>query len=462
MACVISAISSNSGKTLLSLLFISWIKSINKTVQPFKVGPDYLDPQQHTAVSKKACRNLDLILSGEIWVKENFFHFGGLTDFSFVEGVMGLFDGIGSTSKGSTAELAKVLNLPVVLIVDARGKAASLAALIKGFRDHDRDLKIEGVVLNNVQTLRHEKILLEVLDQINIKTLGFIPYCKDLYLPAKDLGLAPAHEILNLEIKVKKWASVAIDCLDIGSFKKLLLPPEYKQKKINLQPKKDSVLVHPVAIAEDDAFHFRYQETKEILEENDMPTITWKPLENEQIPKEAKGLIIPGGFPERYANQLSNSTNSLNSIRTFSKKFPIYAECGGMMLLGKSIFDLEGKEHSMAGILPFKAKKGNLKIGYRETISKNKSPITNPGNKQIGHEFHRWEIINESYSLKTKPLWDIKGWNIELKNEGYCNHLIHASWIHLHWASSPLIIYNWKQSIINNESNNSAFKNKFL
>ena len=166
MACVISAISSNSGKTLLSLLLISWLKSINKTVQTFKVGPDYLDPQQLTAVSKKACRNLDLVLSGESWVKENFNHYGGLTDYSFVEGVMGLFDGIGSSSKGSTAELAKVLNLPVVLIVDARGKAASLAALIKGFREHDKELKIAGVVLNNVQTPRHEKILFEVLDQI--------------------------------------------------------------------------------------------------------------------------------------------------------------------------------------------------------------------------------------------------------------------------------------------------------
>ena len=448
MACVISAISSNSGKTLLSLLLISWLKSINKTVQTFKAGPDYLDPQQLTAVSNKACRNLDLILSGENWVKENFNHFGGLTDYSIVEGVMGLFDGIGSTSKGSTAELAKVLRLPVVLIVDARGKAASLAALLKGFREHDKELKIAGVVLNNVQTPRHKKILLEVLNQINIKALGCIPSSKDLFLPARDLGLVPAHEILELEIKVKKWASIAKDYLDIESFKKLLSPPESNKKTINLFPKKESEFIHPIAIAEDDAFHFRYQETKELLEENGMPTISWKPLENEQIPKEAKGLIIPGGFPEQHANKLSNSTQSLNSIKMFSKKFPIYAECGGMMILGESIFDLEGKEHPMAGILPFKAKKGNLKIGYRETISKNKSPITSPGDKLIGHEFHRWEIINERYNTQIKPLWDLKGWDIEIKNEGFCNHLIHASWIHLHWASSPLILENWKKNVI--------------
>ena len=446
MACVISAVSSNSGKTLLSLVLISWLKSINKTVQTFKVGPDYLDPQQLTAVSDKACRNLDLILSSESWVLENFNHYGALTDYSFVEGVMGLFDGIGSSSKGSTAELAKVLKLPVVLIVDARGQAASLAALIKGFREHDKELNIAGVVLNNVQTPRHEKILLEVLDQININSLGSLPLCQDLYLPSRHLGLAPAHEILDLETKVKKWASIAKNYLDIESFRKLLSPPKTNNKTINFLQKKESGLIHPIAIAEDEAFHFRYQETKELLENNGMQTITWRPLENEQIPKEAKGLIIPGGFPEQHANQLSNSKISLDSIKMFSKKFPIYAECGGMMLLGKSIFDLEGREHTMAGILPFKAKKGSLKIGYRKATSKNKSPITTPGNKLMGHEFHRWEIIKENCNSNINPLWDIKGWNLDIKNEGFCNHLIHASWIHLHWASSPLIIENWKKN----------------
>ena len=448
MACVISAISSNSGKTLLSLLLISWLKSINKTVQTFKVGPDYLDPQQLTAVSNKACRNLDLILSGESWVKENFNYFGGLTDYSFVEGVMGLFDGIGSSSKGSTAELAKVLSLPIVLIVDARGKAASLAALIKGFKEHDKELKIAGVVLNNVQSLRHEKILLEVLNHINIKSLGCLPNCKDLNLPTRHLGLAPAHEILNLETKKRKWSAIAKEYLDIESLKKLLLPPNSNNKKIDFLQNKGSGFIHPIAIAEDEAFHFRYQETKELLERNGMPTISWKPLENEQIPYEAKGLIIPGGFPEQHAHQLSNSKTSLKSIKIFSKKFPIYAECGGMMLLGKSIFDLEGREHLMAGILPFKAKKSNLMIGYRELRSKNKSPITNPGDKLIGHEFHRWELINESHDKRIDFLWDIKGWNMKKTNEGFCNHLIHASWIHLHWASSPLIIENWKKSVI--------------
>ena len=251
--------------------------------------------------------------------------------------------------------------------------------------------------------------------------------CEDLYLPSRHLGLAPAHEILNLEIKVKKWTSIAKDYLDIESFNKLLLSPKSKSNSINHLQRNDSGLVHPIAIAEDKAFHFRYQETKELLEKNGMPTITWKPLENEPIPTKAKGLINPGGFPEHHAKQLSESKISLNSIKIFAKKFPIYAECGGMMLLGKSIFDLEGREHLMAGILPFKVKKGNLKIGYREAVSKNKSPVTTPGNKLIGHEFHRWEIIKKNIASGINPLWDLKGWNIKIKNEGFCNQLINAS-----------------------------------
>ncbi len=448
MACVISATSSNSGKTLLSLILIAWLRGKKQTVQTFKVGPDYLDPQQLSAVSNNACRNLDLILSGEKWVKESFYHFGRLTDFSFVEGVMGLFDGVGSSSRGSTAELAKALNLPVILIVDARGKAASLAALIKGFTEHDKELKIAGIVLNNVQSNRHREILLEVLNQINVKSLGCLPHCEELFLPSRHLGLAPVHEIVDLEKKVKKWSSIAKDYLDTETFKRLLLSPNSKVKTINFLPKKESKLIYPIAIAEDEAFHFRYCETKELLEKNGMPTISWKPLENEHIPKEAKGLIIPGGFPEQHAKQLSNSKISLESIKVFSNKFPIYAECGGMMLLGMSVFDYEGEEHSMAGILPFRAKKGNLKIGYREAIGKNKSPIVVPGDNFMGHEFHRWEIINEDHNSEIKSVWDVKGWNIEMKNEGFCNNLIHASWIHLHWASSPRILYNWKRTVM--------------
>ncbi len=450
MACVISSASSSSGKTLLSLLLVSWVKSEHNSIQTFKVGPDYLDPQQLSAVSNKSCRNLDLILSGKKWVKESFNFFGGSTDFSLVEGVMGLFDGIGPTTKGSTADVARFLGLPIVLIVDARGKAASIAALVNGFKEFDKDLEIAGVVLNHVQTSRHKKILVEVLTQIGVKVLGSLPNCAELILQSRHLGLAPAHEIKDLPQRIEEWASIAKSNLDIKSFKKLLISPKSTVNPIQSLSGKEPGITAPIAIAEDNAFHFKYEETKDLLEKNGMPILIWKPLENEEIPKGAKGLIIPGGFPEQYAEQLSNSKKSLTAVKSFIKKYPVYAECGGMLLLGESLFDLEGKEYSMAGVLPFKAKKGNLKIGYREILGIDRSPIIEPGDKLIGHEFHRWRIETRSNSHEINQPWETKGWDIKKKKEGFSNNLVHASWIHLHWASSPIILRNWMKTLKRN------------
>ena len=450
MACVISSASSSSGKTLLSLLLVSWIKSEQNSIQTFKVGPDYLDPQQLSAVSNKACRNLDLILSEKEWVKESFNFFGGLTDFSLVEGVMGLFDGIGPTTKGSTADVAKLLELPIVLIIDARGKAASIAALVNGFKEFDKDLEIAGVVLNHVQTSRHKKILVEVLTQIGVKVLGSLPNCAELILQSRHLGLAPAHEIKNLTQRIEEWASIAKSNLDIKSFKKLLTSPKSTINPIQSFSVTGPRITTPIAIAEDNAFHFKYEETKDCLEKNGMPILIWRPLKDEEIPKGAKGLIIPGGFPEQYAEQLSNSKKSLTAVKSFIKKYPVYAECGGMLLLGKSLFDLEGKEYSMADILPFKAKKGSLKIGYREMSGIAKSPIIEPGDKLIGHEFHRWRIETRNNSLDINQPWETKGWERKEMKEGFCNNLIHASWIHLHWASSPIILRNWIKTLKKN------------
>ncbi|HJL69220.1 MAG TPA: AAA family ATPase, partial [Prochlorococcaceae cyanobacterium Gl_MAG_24] len=169
MACVIAAPASGTGKTLLSLVLTAWARSRGLSLQPFKVGPDYLDPQQLTVASEKPCRNLDLLLCGPDWVKESFHCFGGSADLALVEGVMGLFDGIGTSELGSTAAVARHLGLPVVLVVDASGQAGSIAALVKGFRDHDRQLKLAGVVLNRINSNRHKELLKEVLSSIGIK-----------------------------------------------------------------------------------------------------------------------------------------------------------------------------------------------------------------------------------------------------------------------------------------------------
>ena len=460
MACVITAPSSSSGKTLLSLVLISWAKCNGISIQPFKVGPDYLDPQLLTLTSNKICRNLDLILTNPDWVKENFYKYGGIADLALIEGVMGLFDGLGYTQKGSTAEVASQLNLPIVLIVNARSQAASLAALVKGFRDHNAHLKLAGVVLNQVNTTRHQNLLKEVLNSIDVKTLGALPNNPKLAIPSRYLGLIPAHEISDLKKRMEQWSQIAEQHLDLEAFQKLLKAPVAKYNETREETTNRTIKSHldqyPIAIAQDQAFHFRYQETKEYLEDLGMPLIAWKPTEDEEIPKESRGLIIPGGFPEQFAEQISQSHRSLSSIKSFYGRHPIYAECGGMLLLGKSINDYKGKSHRMADLLPFHAKKGNLTVGYRKLKGLNNSLILKKGEQINGHEFHHWQLEGIKSTMKNNrskreiglnPPWEINGWGLKPSKEGWSNRFLHASWVHLHWPSSSNVLDLWLKAV---------------
>ncbi|HGY5535888.1 MAG TPA: cobyrinate a,c-diamide synthase [Prochlorococcus sp.] len=465
MACVIAAPASGTGKTLLSLVLTAWARSRGLSLQPFKVGPDYLDPQQLTVASEKPCRNLDLLLCGPDWVKESFHCFGGSADLALVEGVMGLFDGIGTSELGSTAAVARHLGLPVVLVVDASGQAGSIAALVKGFRDHDRQLKLAGVVLNRVNSNRHKELLKEVLSSIGIKVLGCLPRQPELSLPSRHLGLAPAHELERLEARLKAWSHLAETHLDLKSFKTLLQAPAWTRNPIDAllneeKKRKPPLQPRPVAVAQDEAFHFRYPETKECLEILGMPVLPWRPLNDEPLPAQAEGVILPGGFPEQYAARLSQCNRSMAELRAWYGRRPIYAECGGMLLLGQSLTDLEGQAHPMTGLLPFHAKKGTLQVGYRSLHVKEDSLVVRNGDQLMGHEFHRWELHRTSTAdhskshtdckreiNKPKPPWQVEGWRLQQHPEGWSHRTLHASWVHLHWASCSMISHRWRAAL---------------
>ena len=211
---------------------------------------------------------------------------------------------------------------------------------------------------------------------------------------------------------------------------------------------------YPVAIAQDKAFHFRYPETKEYLEAMGMPLINWQPTENQPIPTQAKALIIPGGFPELFAEEISDSTKSLESIRAFFGKRPIYAECGGMLLLGEFLTDIEGKKFPMCKLLPFNATKDKLKVGYRKLKSIQNSLILNKGDTLVGHEFHYWKInpTQNKFHKDIVPPWEVNGWKLTQKEEGWSNNLLHASWIHLHWPTASNVLDLWLKSITKQNS----------
>ncbi|EHA63113.1 cobyrinate a,c-diamide synthase [Synechococcus sp. WH 8016] len=451
MACVIAAPSSSSGKTLLSLSLIAWAQQKGLSIQPFKVGPDYLDPQLLGASAGRPCRNLDLPLCGPDWVKTSFHGYGGRCDLALVEGVMGLFDGIGSTGEGSSAAVAKHLQLPVVLVVDAGGQARSLAALVSGFRDLDPDLHFAGVVLNRVSTERHRSLLEEVLAAINVPCLGCLPRDSSLDLPSRHLGLAPAHELDQLNVRLGQWAAIADQHLQMGVFERLMQAPTPGPEPIQTvlakalaEDSKREPL--PVAVAQDNAFHFRYPEMQDCLEAMGMPVIPWHPLEDEPLPQEAYGLVIPGGFPELHAKQLSRCQQSLSGLRDWLQHKPLYAECGGMLMLGTSLMDGEGETHAMAGVLPFHAQRGTLQVGYRRLTASCDSLLLKAGDQWMGHEFHRWQLSEEPVG-RWQSLWQVDGWHVDRREEGWALPTVHASWVHLHWASSSTISCRWRDAL---------------
>lgn len=448
MACLIAAPSSGSGKTLLTLSLIAWARQQGQSIQPFKVGPDYLDPQLLTAASGRPCRNLDLSLCGEDWVRGSFLRHGSTADLAVVEGVMGLFDGIGPSSDGSSAAVAAALQLPVVLVVDASGQAQSLAALVRGFQQHDPSLRLAGVVLNRVSSPRHRELLDAVLEGIDVPLLGSLPRNLSLELPSRHLGLAPAHELERLEGRLEAWASLAQEHLDLGALLPLLQPPSSRVPPLESlhaePPNGTSRSLLPVAVAQDAAFHFRYPEMQESLEALGMPVLSWSPLADEAIPEEATGLILPGGFPEQHAAALSECKQSLTALRHWFRQRPLYAECGGMLLLGQTLTDLEGRAHPMAGVLPFGARRGNLQVGYRQLTATADSLLLRKGERYVGHEFHRWSLETVG---KEESLWQVEGWRSQRREEGWNLNNVHASWVHLHWGGCSTISCRWRAAL---------------
>ncbi|MEX1317245.1 MAG: cobyrinate a,c-diamide synthase [Synechococcaceae cyanobacterium] len=470
MACLIAAPASGSGKTLLSLCLAALARRRGLRLQPFKVGPDYLDPQLLSRVSGRACRNLDPLLCGESWVRRCFHWHGGRADLALVEGVMGLFDGRGPGSEGSSAAVAALLDLPVVLVVEASRQAGSIAALVCGFRDHGPPrVRLAGVVLNRVGSERHRALLSEALATIAVPLLGVLPHTPSLELPSRHLGLLPAHEVADLEARGASWAALAEQHLDLERLWPLLAPPPVAGGGVAGEPIQALLSGHQptaqpaaarswaagarstVAVASDAAFHFRYPEASELLEALGVDLRPWSPLADEPLPADSAAVLLPGGYPELHAAQLAAAQRSLADLRrAASARLPIVAECGGLLLLGRELCDPLGQAHAMAGLLPFRARRAALSLGYRQASVSADGLLVRRGEQLVGHEFHRWQLEDPTGSEERaawrtegraggQELWRLDGWGTPTRAEGWSTAHLHASWLHLHWAGCPQI-----------------------
>ncbi|MEB3331930.1 MAG: cobyrinate a,c-diamide synthase [Synechococcaceae cyanobacterium] len=456
MSCLIAAPCSGSGKTLLSLCLAALERRRGRTLQLFKVGPDYLDPQLLGAVSGRPCRNLDPLLCGEEWVRRCFHHHGSRADAALVEGVMGLFDGRGPGSEGSSAAVAALLDLPVVLVVEASRQAGSLAALVRGFRDHGPPaVRLAGVVLNRVGSPRHRALLAEALEAIAVPLLGVLPGDPALELPSRHLGLLPPGELADLGQRQRQWADLACQHLDLERFEPLLTPPPPLAGPAGADPVRwclaqateageealESAAARPplvIAVARDAAFHFRYPETAELLRAVGFEPRHWSPLADQPLPPDCRAVLIPGGYPELHAAQLASSRRSLDALTAAAQAgMPLVAECGGLLLLGAWLEDGRGLLQPMAGVLPFTARRGDLSLGYRTAEALSDGLLLRRGERLVGHEFHRWQL--QPHVAAGPRLWQLEGWGSARRDEGWTTASVHASWLHLHWAGCPEI-----------------------
>ncbi len=434
---VIAGTQSGVGKTTLTLGLISALRRRHLKVQPFKVGPDFIDPGHHTQAAGRVCRNLDgWMLSRE----DNLALFRrhlSQAEVAVVEGVMGLFDGYdGLSEAGSTAQMAKWLGLPVLLVVDARSLARSAAALVKGFATFDPDLNLAGVVFNRIGGPTHLEYLKQALSQLpGVPCFGGLPRDQELTIPERHLGLTTAEDHPLSGRYLEHLADLMETHLDLEALLRAL-PPLAVPEEAAGEASPPSVRL---GVARDQAFCFYYPENLELLARYGAALVPFSPLNDPDLPENLHGLYLGGGYPELFAEGLSaNQALKLALREQADAGLPIYAECGGLMYLSQEIQDLQGKVHPMAGLLPLKVRMlPQLRaLGYREITLTAVSLLGPPGTRARGHEFHYSEIVEEPQDLPRHYRITARQAG-EAAAEGYCLNNVLASYVHLHFGSNP-------------------------
>lgn len=381
---MISGTGSGVGKTTVTTALLALLKNPS----PFKCGPDYIDPMLHTYVAKKQSVNLDIFMLGEENTKFLFQKHRKKEGISVVEGMMGLYDGLGhSLDNYSGAHIARVLEIPVILVVDAKKMSTSIAAIIKGYQAMDPRVNIQGVILNRASEKTYAYLEEAIKMHTGLTCFGYLPDDPSIAISERHLGLLQAQEIIDLEEKIIRLKEIAKKTLNIKKIQEIPQHEEIKQKEKNAieEKVKHRFTGKKVGIARDKAFSFYYEDNLRLMEIAGMELIYFSPMEDEKIP-EVDILYFGGGYPEVYGETLSQNTSMIESIQMFHEKNGlIYGECGGMMYLSRSIFTLDKKEYPMVGIYPHKiAMKNRLNIerfGYIDCKTVDKTSIR-------GHEFH--------------------------------------------------------------------------
>lgn len=453
---VIAGAGSGAGKTTVAVGLMAALARRGLGVAAFKAGPDYIDPGWHRLATGHPSRNLDPWLLPEATVRGLFLRAATGADVALIEGVMGLFDGRGAADdSGGTAHLARLLQAPVLLVVDAGGMGRSAAAVVRGFRDFDPRVRVAGVVLNRVGSEGHARLVREAVEGASgLPVVGCLGRDEGIALPERHLGLVPPGEAggdggaagavdrlarrVARDVDLDAVLALAASAPDLeapaaGPAWEGVPPPERAGgggSRVRL------------GLALDEAFHFYYRDALDLLEDSGAELVPWSPLREPRLPQGLDGLFLGGGFPEVFAERLAANRGLLREIRgAAADGMPVYAECGGLLLLCRSLVDADGREHALAGVIPARAvMNGRLAgFGYKEAEALGDTLLLAAGERVRGHEFHyaslEWDAPDpasrpHAYRLRRHP--DDAG-----RPEGWADGNVLASFLHLHFCARP-------------------------
>ncbi len=439
-AIVIAGTASGVGKTTIATGLMGALVARGLRVQAFKVGPDYIDPTYHTWVTGRPSRNLDSWLLPEPALRASFARASADADVAVIEGVMGLYDGrLGGADEASTAAVARLLDLPVLLVVDASRQGRSAAATVLGFRRFDPRVRLVGVVVNRYASARHLATVTDAIERsTHLPVVGALGRDDALQVPERYLGLVPRFETDAGARCFRATTAAVAGGVDLERVLRLAdrTAPASAAASDALPPKRPGVRAR-LAVARDRAFGFYYADALELLERLGLELAEFSPLADAALPAGCDGLYLGGGFPELFAAELAANGRLLGAIRSAARRgMPIYAECGGLMHLARTLTDAAGRRHALAGLVPgdVTLEGARLSLGYREAVAVRESALLRAGERVRGHEFH--------YSRFTRARGAASAYRIVGRKpaaEGYARGGLLASYVHVHLAGVPAL-----------------------
>jgi len=433
---VIAGTSSGAGKTSFACGLIGALRARGLRVQGFKVGPDYIDPSWHALAAGRPGRNLDAFLSGPELIAPLVRHGGAGADVAVIEGVMGMFDGAsGRGELASTAHVAKLLEAPVVLVLDAAAMARSAAAVVHGFATFDPAVDVAGVIFNRVGSDHHEQLLREALDPLGVPVLGALRRDERVAAPERHLGLVPAHEREErASAALAALAELVAAQVDVRAVERLArAAPEQAGPAWDPAPHGPVAAGARIAIARGPAFSFHYEENLELLRAAGAELAPFDPLRDAALPAGAGALLLAGGFPEVFGAELAANAPLRSSVAAFAAAGrPVLAECGGLLYLCEQL-----DEQPMCGVLALRGRMGTrLTLGYREAVAATATLWLDAGEPVRGHEFHYAQVEPREGAPAHGAAWTLSARG-RTWEEGVVAGSVHASWLHVHWAAHP-------------------------